>query len=137
MPSKIDPTLKLTLLPGQFIICQDSAGTKLPDSIYNLPFFSVTRTNEEISLVYRDTDLPNGVEFEWEKVEKGWKAFQVLGPLGFGLVGILAGISGVLAEAGVSVFAISTYNTDYILVKQEQIVMTIRELSEAGYRWVE
>ena len=76
-------------------------------------FVFLAKTDEELSLVCESAHVPEGAL----AVEPGWRAFRVEGVLDFGLVGIIAEFTGVLAEAGVSVFVVSTYNTDYALVK--------------------
>ena len=86
------------------------------------------RTSDELSLV-----LPESVEVESDKSDPGWACFKVEGPLEFGLVGILAGISSVLAEAKIAIFALSTFDTDYILVKRDQVEAAKEALGSAGY----
>ncbi|MGD8406628.1 MAG: ACT domain-containing protein [Anaerolineales bacterium] len=78
--------------------------------------------------------LPDSIEIASDKSEPGWACFKVEGPLEFELVGVLAGISSALANAGVSIFASSTYDTDYILVKREQVRVAQEALSSAGYQ---
>lgn len=90
------------------------------------------KTDEERSLICRTECVPENVL----EREDGWKAFRIQGVLDFTLVGILAGISGILAENGISVFAISTYNTDYILTKAENFQNALEILSRAGYEIV-
>jgi len=92
-------------------------------------FYFVGRTDEEISLVCRTEETPeNTIERE-----DGWSAFRVEGMLDFSLVGILSKITSILADAGIGIFAVSTYNTDYILVKKENFERALAALSEAGY----
>jgi hypothetical protein len=91
-------------------------------------FFSVTRTDEELSIVCSSaTALDSG------KAEGGWSCIKVLGPLDFSLTGILAGISAVLAGTGISLFALSTFDTDYVLVRSERLTAARTELQRAGY----
>ncbi len=78
--------------------------------------------------------LPDSVGIMSDKSEPGWACFKVVGPLEFELVGILARISSALAEAGVSIFALSTFDTDYILVKREQVRAAYDALVLAGYQ---
>ena len=73
--------------------------------------------------------LPQGIQSE-----RGWRALQVLGPLDFSLTGILAGLAGTLAQAEISLFAISTYDTDYILVRDANLADACQSLQAAGYR---
>ena len=92
-------------------------------------FYFIERTDEEISLVCRTEDAPPSALGQ----EDGWKAFRVQGPLDFSLIGILSGLSGVLADSGIGIFAVSTYDTDYILVKKENFGRAADVLARAGY----
>jgi hypothetical protein len=121
--------LTLTLLEGTFTIHRLKPDSEISAAILNNPFYSITRTGDELSLV-----LPESVKIEGNKSDPGWACFKVEGPLDFGLVGILAGISSVLADAGVSIFALSTFDTDYILVKREQVEAAKEALVSAGYK---
>ena len=89
-------------------------------------FFSMTRTPDELSIVCNEEIVPDGVA-----CEKGWHCLQVKGPLDFALTGILASLAAPLAEAGISIFAISTYDTDYFLVKE--LDRAIAVLFKAGH----
>jgi hypothetical protein len=115
-------------LPERFAICQLPARASLPEPPAQAPFYCVTRTDEELSIVLPEASAPA----QW-KADKGWRCLKVLGPLDFGLTGILASLSTTLAEAGVSVFAVSTYDTDYILVKGDALEKAIRALSSRGH----
>jgi hypothetical protein len=86
------------------------------------------RTRDELTVVCVERLVPPEVI-----AERGWRALQVQGPLDFALVGVLAAITVPLAEAGVSIFAISTYDTDYILVKEEALERAIQALGQAGF----
>lgn len=120
--------ISLTLLEETFTIHRlDPDSVLLPD-VYHNSFLSVTRTQDELSLV-----LPEYVEITSDKVETGWACFKVAGPLDFGQVGILSALTGVLAKAGVPVFALSTFDTDYILVKREQVEAAVEALTSAGH----
>ena len=89
----------------------------------------IAKTEEERSLVCITKDVPSNVI----RREDGWKAFCVQGVLDFSLIGILSKISTILAERGISIFAVSTYNTDYILIKQENFERAAQLLKKAGY----
>jgi hypothetical protein len=91
-------------------------------------FISVTRTREELSIILSDQRPPAKA-----KCERDWRLLMVKGPLDFTQVGIIAGLSGTLAEAGISIFALSTYDTDYIMVKQADLDRALSALREAGY----
>jgi Uncharacterized conserved protein len=92
-------------------------------------FFSLTCTGREISLVCETARLPKNVT----RCESGYSAFEVLGPLDLSLVGIAAGITSALAKSRISVFLVSTFDTDYILVKQAKLEKAIEALVGAGY----
>lgn len=93
-------------------------------------FFFVGKTDEEISLVCMTEDVPQDVLEQ----DMGWRAFRIQGTLDFSLIGILAKISTILAENKIGIFAISTYNTDYILTKAENFQKAIDVLAKAGYQ---
>lgn len=118
--------MNLRVLPGGFAICKLS---RLPEAIPNSSFWFLSRTDEEISLVCRDEAVPDACLC----AERNWRLMRVDGPLDFSLVGILAELSGVLSQAGVSLFAVSTYDTDYILVKARQYGAALDALRGAGH----
>ena len=123
---------KLTLLLERFTLHRLATDAPIPEVVLGSPFFSVTRTPDELSIV-----VPEGMVLSGTRQEPGWSCIKVLGPLDFGLTGILAGISKVLAAEGVSIFAISTFDTDYFLVKQEALDRARRALETAGYQYDE
>lgn len=92
-------------------------------------FYFIGKTDEEYSLVCMTDDTPvNTIERD-----DGWKGFRIKGVLDFSMVGILSSLSGILAESKIGIFAVSTYNTDYILVKEENFDRAVKVLSAAGY----
>lgn len=95
-------------------------------------FCFVGKTDEEKSLVCPTARVPSNTT----KRDDGWKGFRIEGVLDFSLIGILARIAGVLAEKQIGIFAISTFNTDYILVKKENYERALQSLAEAGYHIV-
>jgi len=105
------------------------AGSPLPDWLAGATLTSVTCAAEETSVVCDSSVVPPDVE-----VEAGWRAIKVLGPLDFGLTGILLSIAQPLADAGISIFALSTYDTDYVLVKESALLQALDALSSAGHR---
>ena len=123
--------LTLDILPGKFAVCRMPPNTPVPDWAWSEGFTSVTRTEDELSVVCAAESVPAGI-----KHTPGWRALKVRGPLDFSLVGILAGLSNILADAGVSIFVISTYNTDYLLVRREQLDAAAEALKAAGYEVV-
>ena len=125
----LDKRLTLTVLPGQLAVCRLAPDAALPDWAQHGPFFAITRTNEELSLVCSQEAAPPGTQMEGE-----WRALKVEGPLDFALTGILARLASTLAEANISVFAISTYDTDYLLVRSGDLPEALAALQKAGYR---
>ncbi|KAF9298887.1 hypothetical protein BGZ88_003751 [Linnemannia elongata] len=111
-----------------------------PASVYlplldNQAWYSITKTAEEISLVISH-DYPassNLFPNDEHKVSPSWKCFKVAGPLDFSLVGIMANLSGALAEEKISVFVVSTYDTDYILVKEDKALEAKRVFESIGH----
>ena len=92
-------------------------------------FYFIGKTDEEVSLVCKTEDTPiNTVERD-----DGWRGFRIQGVLDFSLIGILSKLSGILAEHKIGIFAISTYNTDYILVKEENFERALNVLAAEGY----
>jgi hypothetical protein len=90
---------------------------------------AIIRTQEELSIVCEQENVPPDI-----RCERNWRAMKVAGPLDFALVGVLASLAGALADAGVSVFALSTYDTDYLLVKADTLERAIDALEAAGHR---
>lgn len=125
------PSLPLTLLPDLLAVCRLAPDAALPVWAAGPGFVSITRTDEELSIVVRQDRVPGDV------VAVGpWRALKVQGPLDFALTGILAALTAPLADAGISLFAIATYETDYILVRAETLEAAITALTAAGHRVV-
>lgn len=94
-------------------------------------FVFIGKTDEELSLVCQTVSMPT----QWIEREDGWRAMRIEGVLDFSLVGILAKLAGILAEESISIFALSTYNTDYILFKEEELEDVERVLKKSGYKF--
>ena len=125
-----NPTaLTLTLLDDALAVCRLAADAEVPTWAWSGEPASVTRTRDELSIVCRADAVPAGVQ-----CESGWRCLKVQGPLDFGLTGILASLAVPLAAARIPVFAISTYDTDYLMVKAENLARTIEALRAAGHR---
>lgn len=120
--------LTLSVLPGTYAICRLDAGTTIPAWALHGDFVSLTCTEDELSVVCAETAVPDGVQ-----CERGWRCLKVEGPLDFALTGILASLAGPLAAAEISLFAISTYDTDYLLVKAGQLAEALAVLAAAGF----
>lgn len=121
--------MELKKLAYSLTVCKVAAWEEINTSS---DFFFIGKTDEELSLVCRTEDTP----VHTAEREDGWKAFRIQGVLDFSLVGILSGISGILAEHGIGIFAVSTFNTDYILVKEENFDRALDILAAEGYRIV-
>ncbi len=119
--------MELLQLPYDLTVCKVA---DIADIDLSREFYFIGRTDEEISLVCRTEDTPVNTT----EREDGWRSFRICGVLDFSLIGILSRISGILADNGIGIFAVSTYNTDYILVKEENYDKAVRVLSEAGYK---
>ena len=118
--------MKLEKLPYNLTVCKlNSTDSIEPEA----DFYFIGKTDEEISLVCRTECTPADTSAR----EDGWRGFRIEGTLDFSLTGILSGISAVLAEKRIGIFALSTYNTDYILVKDPE--KTEKALTAAGYTW--
>jgi hypothetical protein len=127
--SKSKRRFDLTVLPGSFAIVHLAATAPSPRWAVQGNFFSVTRTGDEVSVVCAADQVPRDV-----KAEAGWRVLEVKGPFALSEVGVLAGLSAPLAEAKVSLFAISTFDTDYLLVSEKQLLAAIAALRGAGHR---
>lgn len=120
----------LTILEGQFTIHRLLPNHELPQAVFQSSFYSISKSNEELTIVCSSI-----VPIPSQRSETGWSCIKVLGPLDFSLTGILAGISAVVAKAGISLFAISTFDTDYILTKSKKLPAAKKALQEAGYNF--
>jgi len=110
--------LVLSILLEKLGICHLNKNSPIPEWAAKVGgFSSITRTPDELSIVCPQEKIPAGI-----LVEKDWRAFKVQGPLGFSLTGIVASLSKPLAEAEISIFYISTYETDYLLVEEKNLV---------------
>ena len=117
--------LKLSVMTIPLAVVRLDASCNIPFWGTEGDFFSITKTQEELSVVCSEDKVPENV-----KVEKGWRCLKVEGPLDFGLTGILASLAQPLAEAKISIFSISTFDTDYILVKKENLQKAIAILGK-------
>jgi hypothetical protein len=120
--------LTLSVLPDTFTVCRLEANADLPRWALAGGFCSITRTPEELSIVAVKSAVPPGV-----RAEGAWRALKVAGPIAFSAVGVLASIADPLARAGLSVFAISTFDTDYILVAADRVEDARLALANAGH----
>ena len=119
---------RLTLLPDTFAVCRLEPQDAIPAWAMAGSFSSITRTTEELSIVCDQAVVPDGV-----RCERDWRCFKLAGPIPFTMVGVLASLVTPLADAGISVFAISTFDTDYVLVKEAEYQTAVASLRRAGH----
>ncbi len=120
-------TIELEIINKKFAVCKLQ---KIENINFNDEYLFIGKTSDEISLVCEESSIPS----DYIEKEEGWQAFKIEGTLDFSLVGILAKISTLLAENNISIFAISTYNTDYILIKKENFQNAITIMSNNYYK---
>ena len=120
--------LTLRGLSETFAIHSLRRDSSIPYVVFNAPIFFLAKTYDEISIV-----IPEHIEIDSEEVELGWQAFEVVGPLYFTLTGIMSNISKVLADEKISIFAISTFDTDYVLVKSDKFEAAKAALIKHNY----
>ena len=118
------------LLNNEYSVYKFDIKQTIDTNIFSNDFISITKTEDEISVVAISGSFRNYCE-----VEANWRILKIIGTLNFNLVGIISKISTILANVGISIFVLSTYNTDYIMVKNEKINDAIRILKEFGYEF--
>lgn len=123
--------ISLKLLPDLYGVVRLDPHVSIPEWAAKDGFYSITKTSDELSIVCLQHQIPPTVV-----CERDWQILKVLGPLDFSLVGILASLSTPLALNGISIFAISTYDTDYILVKHKDVSAAIKTLLNEGYTFI-
>ena len=120
--------LTLSVLPETLAICRLSVDVAVPEWAMIGEFVSITHTGDELSIVCGEEHVPSDV-----KADRGWRALKVEGPLDLALTGVLASLANPLAEAQINIFAISTFDTDYLLVKEYNVARACEVLRQAGY----
>jgi hypothetical protein len=120
--------LTFALIAGEFAVCRLPPGEPVPPWAGSGVFSSVTRTADELSVVCPAAAVPAGT-----KAERGWRLLKVAGPLAFGATGILASIATPLAAAGISLLAVATFDTDYVLVPAARLDEARRALTATGH----
>src|SRR6266478_3490834 len=120
--------LELSLLPGSFAISRLSADSPIPAWATQGSFFSVTRTGDELSIVTELSRVPANV-----RSQSGWRVLKVHGPFALSEIGVLSALAAPLADAKISLFAISTFDTDYLLVASETLSAAMAALERAGH----
>ena len=120
------PILVLTVLEETFNIHRLASDPSLPEAISECDFYSLSKTDDDLSLV-----CPEHLAVKSEKHSQDWKCLKVAGPLDFKLTGVLARITDVLAKERLRVFAISTFDTDYILIKKQNLINAVSTIERA------
>jgi hypothetical protein len=118
----------LTILPDTFAVCRLDADAAVLPWATTGSFYSITRTVDELSVVCAQSVVPDGV-----RCERDWRCAQLAGPIPFATVGVLASLVQPLADEGISVFAISTFDTDYVLVKAADLQRAIDAWRQCGH----
>lgn len=119
--------LRLSILPGRLAVCRLSPDAAVPPWVRGA-FTSITRTADELSVVCDADAVPEDVQ-----AERGWRVLKVEGPIPFELTGVAAALVAPLAEARISVFLLATYDTDYLLLKEESFEHAVEVLRAAGH----
>jgi hypothetical protein len=122
-------SLKFARIAGNFAVCRLPAASPVPAWALNGEFFSVSSTSEELSIVCRATQVPTETQHEAD-----WACFKLAGPFAFGETGILASFIQPLSDRAIPIFAISTFDTDYVLTKNSWMDAAVKALQEAGHK---
>jgi hypothetical protein len=122
--------MDLRVLSERLSVCRLPVDAPWPAPAAGTSFFSVTRTESEVSVVCAEDEAPVG---DHVRVEPDWRALEVAGPLDFSMVGVMAALTAPLADVDVSVFVVSTYDTDYVLVHAAALEKAIEALRSAGH----
>lgn len=123
--------MELKILEDKYKVVKLKPNEIVPKEIFEEEIYSITRTDEELSIVVKSNlNILNGI------IEDNWSMIKIVGTLDFALIGILSKISTILANAEISIFALSTYNTDYVLLKSDKLEKAIEVLKENGYMFI-
>jgi len=123
-----DHRLQLRVVSGRFAVCRLSADAAIPEWANGPGFVSITRTGDELSIVCSEERVPAGTQ-----CERGFAAIRVAGTLAPELVGVMVSLAAPLADAGIPILAVGTYDTDYVLVRHSELENAVRALREAGH----
>lgn len=119
----------LAVLPETFSIHSLAVDAPIPEQVFTASIYFIGKTHEELSI-----SVPDTVDIDSDDCDQDWRVLEVLGPLELSLVGIMAQIGSVLAAAKVSIFVVSTFETDYFMVKQRDLNTAISALQQDGYK---
>ena len=121
--------IKLKVLKDIYAVCKFNSSSEIPSVIYSSDFYSITKAPDELSVICKQSRFIN----DKQGTNKDWRIIKVIGPLDFSLIGIIAEISRILYKNKISIFSISTYETDYILVKNLNLKRALDSLESNGY----
>lgn len=128
------PNLNLSLLAGRFAVVQLEPSASIPAWALEGEFFTVSKTSEELSIVCLESNVPTNLPTNPDlRLELGWACLKLQGPFEFSLTGILLSVLEPLAKVNVGIFALSTFNTDYVLVKAQHLEKAMVALEAAGH----
>jgi uncharacterized protein len=125
-------SLTLSAIPGSFAVCRLLAGSALPDWFRPTKFATVSWTDDELSITCDESHVPEEVQ-----CERGWRCLMLQGPFAFDLTGVLLKVLQPLAAANIGIFAVSTFDTDYVLVKDHAFAQAKQALVESGLTVIE
>lgn len=123
--------MKLQVLENKLKVVKLNINEIIPDVIFKQGYYSITKTDEELSVV-----VDEEIDIKSDLVEHDFRAIKIIGTLDFSLIGIISRLSSILTEAKISIFVISTYNTDYILVRSDKIEEAKIILKQNGYEFI-
>jgi hypothetical protein len=123
-----DPKLQLSVLPDLYAVCKLPSNAPIPEWATSAAFTSITRTGDELSIVCEQSLVPEGVRYEC-----GWRCLRVRGMLDFSMIGVVKALVTPLADVCVSVFVVSTFDTDYLLVKMHDLEKGVAALRASGH----
>lgn len=121
--------LTIEVLPGRYAVCRLDPGQDVPAWAWSGALASATRTDAELSIICAESAVPGTVE----RVERDWRALRVAGPLDFNVVGVMARLTAPLARAGISILALATFDTDYLLVRNPDLARAVAALRADGH----
>jgi hypothetical protein len=124
--------LKYRVLQENLAVCQLASGARVPEWAIGPGFFCVTQTAEELSIVCEESRVPANV-----RIERDWVALKLEGPFPFAMTGVLTSFLLPLADAGIPIFAVATFDTDYVLMKREKLEPALVVLGAAGHEMIE
>ena len=123
--------LEFTILKDLYSIFRLDENSDIPEWVFDSQFYSITKTSEELSVVCRPTD---NVQSENMLIDKQWRIFRINGPIDLSQVGIIAHVSGILNNENIGIFPIATYDTDYILIRNNNTSRAIAVLENEGHK---